>query len=126
MEADKPAVLPIELSDQEQKDKADTLFFNAPVISEEHLMTAPDHESVSNLGVNASADHQPTTDPFQHQTYEEQQTDTRMSFQPAKIQESMGRKQPLPVQDGAGNASSNMPPSFSDQPNEQRGIPVNP
>ena len=124
--ADKPAVQPIELSDQEQKDKADTLFFNAPVISEEHLMTAPDHESVSNLGVNASADHQPTADPFQHQTYEEQQTDTRMSFQPTKMQESMGQKQSLPVQDGAGNAPPNMPPSFSDQPNEQRGIPVNP
>lgn len=126
MEADKHAVQPIELSNQEQKEKADTLFFNAPAISEKHLMTAPDHESLSNLGVNASADHQPTTDLFQHQTYEKQQTDTRMSFQPTKMQESMGQKQSLPIQDGAGNSSPNMPPSFSEQPNEQLGIPVNP
>ena len=64
--ADKPAVQPIELNDQKQKEKTDTLFFNVPAVSEEHPMTAPDHESVSNPGVNASVEHQPRTDLFQY------------------------------------------------------------
>ena len=123
---DQPVALPMESNAQEQKEKTDALLLDAPALPEEHLTQAPDHETPSNLGGDEPVEQQPPNNPFHPLSFEEQHSESLMPFPSADIQESMGRKQPLPVQDGAGNASSNMPPSFSDQPNEQRGIPVNP
>ncbi len=123
---DRPAPLPVESNAQEQKEKTDALLFDTSALSEEHLTQAPDHETPSNLGGDEPVEQQPPNNPFHPLSFEEQHSESLIPFPSADIQESMGRKQPLPVQDGAGNASSNMPPSFSDQPNEQRGIPVNP
>ena len=122
----RPTALHVESNAQEQKEKTDALLFDTPALSEEHLTQAPDHETPSNLGGDEPVEQQPPNNPFHPLSFEEQHSESLMPFPSADIQESMGRKQPLPVQDGAGNASSNMPPSFSDQPNEQRGIPVNP
>ena len=123
---DRPAALPMESNAQEQKEKTDALLFDAPALPEEHLTQAPDHETPSNLSGDEPVEQQLPRDPFHPQPSEEQHSESLMPFPLADTQESMGRKQSLPVQDGAGNASSNMLPSFSNQPNEQRGIPVNP
>ena len=123
---DQPVALPMESNAQEQKEKTDALLLDAPALPEKHLTQAPDHQTPSNLGGDEIAEQQPPSDPFHPLSFEEQHSESLMPFPLADTQESMGRKQSLPVQDGAGNASSNMLPSFSNQPNEQRGIPVNP
>ena len=123
---DQPVALPMESNAQEQKEKTDALLFDAPALPEEYLTQAPDHETPSNLSGDEPVEQQLPRDPFHPQPSEEQHSESLMPFPLADTQESMGRKQSLPVQDGAGNASSNIPPSFSDQPNKQRDIPANP